>query len=65
MSYYDSEEIYDLEMENLKLKRQIKKLREALKFYATRTNWDPNYTDTFCYVKGWEMAQEYLKEIEG
>ena len=40
MSYYDSEEIYDLEKENLKLKQQIKKAIKALKFYATGQHID-------------------------
>lgn len=52
------------EKEIVQLKQKLKKAKEALRFYAERTHWGADYTDSFCYMKGWEMAQEYLKEIE-
>lgn len=53
-----------LQKSNLDLIEKLEKAKEALRFYADRTHWDANYTDSFCYMKGWEMAQDYLKEIE-
>lgn len=66
MSYYASEEIHELEKENLKLKQQLEKAIDALKFYA----------DSDCYERfgrfdlseidedNGEMAQEVLKELK-
>lgn len=31
---------------------------------CTNDGWNPYYTNAFSYVKGWEMAQDCLKEIE-
>lgn len=53
-----------LQKNNLDLMEKLKKAKKCLKFYATKTNWDVNYTDSFCYTNGWEMAQDCLKEIK-
>lgn len=46
MSYYEAEEIYDLKMEVLKLKRQNEKLIEALDFYADESHYRKECVDS-------------------
>ena len=73
MSYYESEEIYDLEMEILKLREQNKKLRqklnkakEALKFYADSDCYEDfdRYSLSEVDEDGGEWAQKVLDEIK-
>lgn len=73
MSYYDAEEIYDLKMENIKLERQNKELRqklnratEALKFYADPDCYSDFGKDGLSEVDEdcGEFAQKVLEEIE-
>ena len=54
-----------LQKNNLDLMEKLEKAKKTLMIYANRRNWDPNYTDSFCCLDGWEMAQDCLKEIEG
>lgn len=57
--------VYDvLQKNNLDLMEKLEKAKKTLRIYAARTNWDTNYTDSFCCTDGWEMAQDCLKEIE-
>lgn len=37
---------------------------KTLRLYANRSNWDADYTASFCCTDGWEMAQDCLEEIE-
>lgn len=73
MSYYESEEIHDLEMEILKLREQNKKLRqklnkakEALKFYADSDCYEDfgRYGLSEVDEDGGEWAQKVLDEIK-
>ncbi len=73
MSYYESEEIHDLEMEILKLREQNKKLRqklnkakEALKFYADSDCYEDfgRYSLSEVDEDGGEWAQKVLDEIK-
>ena len=73
MSYYESEEIHDLEMEILKLREQNKKLRqnlnkakEALKFYADSDCYEDfgSYGLSEIDEDGGEWAQKVLDEIK-
>ena len=54
-----------LQKNNLDLMEKLEKAKETLRIYANRKHWDTNYTDSFCCLDGWEMAQDCLKEIEG
>ena len=53
-----------LQKNNLDLMEKLEKAKKTLRIYADRSNWDPNYTDSFCCLDGWEIAQDCLKEIE-
>ena len=53
-----------LQKNNLDLMDKLEKAKKTLRIYANRSNWDTNYTDSFCCLDGWEMAQDCLKEIE-
>ena len=73
MSYYESEEMHDLEMEILKLREQNKKLRqklnkakEALKFYADSDCYEDfgRYGLSEIDEDGGEWAQKVLDEIK-
>lgn len=66
MSYYDAEEIHDLETETLKLKQQNRKLIEALKFYAADENYymHGTYGNTNVREDNGKIAKEALKEIK-
>lgn len=73
MSYYESEEIYDLEMEILKLREQNKKLRQklnkakvALKFYADSDCYEDfgRYGLSEVDEDGGKLAQKILDEIK-
>lgn len=73
MSYYESEEIHDLEMEILKLREQNKKLRqklnkakEALRFYADSDCYEDfgRYGLSEVDEDGGEWAQKVLDEIK-
>lgn len=44
--------------------RSYYKAIKVLRIYANRSNWSMEYTDAFCCMDGWEMAQDCLKEIE-
>lgn len=57
--------VYDaLQKNNLDLMEKLEKAKKTLRSYANRNHWDTNYTDSFCCLDGWEMAQDCLKEIE-
>ena len=73
MSYYETEEIHDLEMDILKLREQNKKLRqklnkakEALKFYADSDCYEDfgSYGLSEIDEDGGEWAQKVLDEIK-
>lgn len=53
-----------LQKNNLDLIEKLEKAKNTLRIYANRSNWDTNYTDSFCCLDGWEMAQDCLEEIE-
>ena len=53
-----------LQENNLDLMDKLEKAKKTLRIYAARSNWDADYTDSFCCTDGWEMAQDCLKEIE-
>ena len=53
-----------LQKNNLDLMEKLEKAKKTLRIYAARSHWDTNYTDSFCCLDGWEMAQNCLKEIE-
>ena len=53
-----------LQKNNLDLMEKLEKAKKTLRIYAARSNWDADYTDSFCCTDGWEMAQDCLKEIE-
>lgn len=57
--------VYDvLQKNNLDLMDKLEKAKKTLRIYAKKSNWDADYTDSFCCTDGWEMAQDCLKEIE-
>lgn len=53
-----------LQKNNLDLMEKLERAKKTLRIYAKRSNWDTNYTDSFCCLDGWEMAQECLNEID-
>ena len=53
-----------LQKNNLDLIEKLEKAKKTLRIYADRSHWDADYTDSFCCLDGWEMAQDCLKEIE-
>lgn len=53
-----------IELHNSRLLYLLDEATKALKFYANKEHWNPNYTDAFSYKNGWEIAQDCLKEIE-
>ena len=53
-----------IELRNSRLLYLLDEATKALKFYANKEHWNPNYADAFSYKNGWEMAQDCLKEIE-
>ena len=58
--------VYDvLQKNNLDLMEKLEKEKKTQRIYANRSNWDANYTDSFCCLDGWEIAEDCLKEIEG
>lgn len=57
--------VYDvLQKNNLDLMEKLEKAKKTMRIYADRKHWDADYTDSFCCLDGWEMAQDCLKEIE-
>ena len=57
--------IFDvLQKNNLDLTDKLERAKKVLRLYADRSHWDDEYTDAFCCLDGWEMAQDCLKEIE-
>lgn len=50
--------VYDvLQKNNLDLMDKLEKAKKTLRIYANRSNWDADYTDSFCCTDGWEMAR--------
>lgn len=57
--------VYDvLQKNNLDLMDKLEKAKKTLRIYAKKSNWDADYTDSFCCTDSWGMAQDCLKEIE-
>ena len=53
-----------LQKNNLDLMEKLEKAKKTLRIYSDRSHWDANYTDSFCCLDGWEIAEDCLKEIE-
>lgn len=66
MSYYASEEIYELEKENIKLKRQLEKAINVLKFYSSGKHIDSVSIGSSYSIRieDGTKAKECLKELE-
>lgn len=53
-----------LQKNNLDLMEKLDRAKQVLRLYADRSHWDAEYTDAFCCMDGWEMAQECLNYID-
>lgn len=53
-----------LQKNNLDLMDKLDRAKQVLRLYADRSHWDAEYTDAFCCLDGWEMAQECLNDID-
>ena len=66
MSYYEAEEIYDLEKEIIQLRQKLKKAKEVLEFYASGQHIDSASIGSSYSIRIEDgiKAKDCLKEIE-